>query len=222
MNYKNTNMKNSTNAVLAVMLLVSTVSQVKAQDMDSSLTATYRSFVSAVTMGDLMAGNNKFNLIAAKWPDQWAANYYAAYSNAFISTKEADVRRKDQLLDMADDYVAKMTSQNGGSDESMVLMAYVAYARYLVDPASRWKKYLDLMNSNLDKARKANPDNPRIYYLEGVPLFYRPKLYGGGKGKAKPYFEKAKELFAKQESGDITKPYWGEQENADYLAKCSE
>ena len=203
------------------MLLATTAIPVKAQDMNGSLTEAFRGLESAATMGDLITANNKFNLIAVKWGDQWAANYYGAYSNALLSTKDPDVKRKDQLLDIADKYVSKMNSINAGSDESMVLTAYVAYARFLVDPPNRWKKYLDLMNSNLEHAKKVNPDNPRIYYLQGIPLFNRPKLYGGGKDKAKPYFEKANELFAKQPAADITKPYWGQKDNASYLAKCN-
>ncbi len=215
-------MKKLTTTVWTVMLLVITVPQVKAQDMNASLQEAFSSLQSATSMGTMIAATNKLDLIAAKWSNQWAANYYAAYSNAFVSLSEKDAARKDQLLDIADKYVDKMNSINGKSDESMVLTAYVAYARFLVDPPNRWKKYLDLMNTNLDKAKKANPDNPRIYFLQGIPMFNRPKLYGGGKDKAKPYFEKAKDLFAKQNSTDITKPSWGEKDNADYLQKCNQ
>lgn len=204
------------------MLLVLSAPQVKAQEPNASLTDAYEKFTSASTMGGWMTANNKFNLIATKWPNQWAANYYAAYSNAYISTKETDPKRKDQLLDIADNYVAKMNSLNSDNDESLVLTAYVAYARFLVDPRNRWQKYLGLMNTNLEKAKKVNPNNPRIYYLEGVPEFNKPKLYGGGKDVAKPYFEKAKALFATQQSADITKPFWGEKENAKYLELCNQ
>jgi len=215
-------MKKVTIAVWAVMLLAATATRVKAQTLNSSLTEAVENLQSAANMGGWMAANNKFDLIAVKWGDQWAANYYAAFSNAFISLKETDAKRKDQLLDAADKYVSRMNGINAGNDESMVLTAYVAYARFLVDPPNRWKKYLDAMNTNLENAKKANPNNPRIYYLQGIPIFERPRVYGGGKDKAKPYFEKAKELFAKQGSTDITKPSWGEKENASYLSKCGE
>jgi hypothetical protein len=215
-------MKKFTTTVFAVMLLATTVTQVKAQDLNASLTDAFQSLGSATGMGGMMAANNKFNLIAAKWNDQWAANYYAAFSNAYISLKETDVTRKDQLLDIADKYLDKMNGINAAGDESLVLTAYVAYARFLVDPPNRWKKYLDLMNTNLDNAKKANPANPRIYYLQGIPVFNRPKIYGGGKDKAKPYFEKARDLFAKQDTTTITRPFWGEKDNASYLAKCGE
>jgi hypothetical protein len=215
-------MKKFTTAFFAVIFLAATISQVKAQDIKPALTGAFKSLESASDMGGMMTANNKFSLIAAKWSDNWAANYYAAFSNAFISLKEPDAKRKDQLLDAAEKYLDKTNSINAASDESMVLTAYVAYARFLIDPPNRWKKYLDLMNSNLDNAKKTNPNNPRIYYLQGIPLFARPKTYGGGKDVAKPYFEKAKTLFAAQNATDITKPFWGEKENASYLAQCNE
>ena len=197
-------------------------SQLKAQGPEGMLSQAYTSLETATGMGGLMAADNQFTVIATKWPNDWAANYYAAYAAIFISFQETNTQRKDQLLDQADKYVEKLSSLRPASDEGMVLTAYAAYARYWVDPRNRWQKYLPLMTSNLDMAKKANPNNPRIYYLEGIPVFNKPAAYGGGKDKAKPYFAKAKELFAKQDKSAITKPYWGEKDNADYLTKCEQ
>ena len=206
--------------VLPGVALAMTTVYVKAQDLNTMLNDTYKSFETATNMGSLMKANNSFNLIAAKWGNDWAANYYAAYSAIVISLQETNPQRKDQLLDQADRFVEKVNSIQPANDESMVLAAYATFARFLVDPPNRWKKYLALMNDDLGKAKKVNPDNPRIYYLEGIPVFNKPVLWGGGKSKAKPYFEKAKALFAKQPPASITKPYWGEKDNADYLTKC--
>jgi hypothetical protein len=72
------------------------------------------------------------------------------------------------------------------------------------------------------KAKKINPENPRIFFLEGQGPFYKPKMFGGGKNKAQPYFEKAKELFAKEDKTSLLKPHWGETENEEYLKQCNE
>ncbi|HEX3935605.1 MAG TPA: hypothetical protein VHW43_13050 [Puia sp.] len=197
-----------------------TGSRLKAQA--PMLSEAYKSLETASGMGSLMAADNKFTLIAAKWSNDWAANYYAAYAAIYVSLKETNTERRDQLLDQADKYVQKLGGLRPSSDEGIVITAYAAYARYWVDPPNRWQKYLSLMNSDLEKAKKVNPGNPRIYYLEGIPVFNKPTLYGGGKDKAKPYFEKAKDLFAHQDRSSIAKPYWGEKENADYLVKCDQ
>jgi hypothetical protein len=217
---KNKHMTTLIKTTVFLLAFVLTAKQLKAQE--PMLSDAYKSLVTATGMGSLMAVDNKFTLIAAKWSDNWAANYYAAYAAIYISLQETNTERKDQLLDQADKYVEKLGSLRPSSDEGMVITAYAAYARYLVDPRNRWQKYLDLMNTNLDKAKKANPNNPRVYYLEGIPVFNKPKLYGGGKDVAKPYFAKAKELFAQQDTSAIAKPYWGEKENADYLVKCDQ
>ncbi|NML22085.1 hypothetical protein HHL16_14475 [Pseudoflavitalea sp. G-6-1-2] len=205
-------------SVLLVLALLSF--QLSAQQLESGLSEAWKALQEAGDMPALMNAGNKFNLIAAKWPEDRNANYYAAYARIQIAAKETDAKRKDQLLDEADKYVAVMNSIDAANDESLVLTAYAAFARFQVDPANRWRKYLEIMNENLEKAKKANADNPRIYYLEGIPVFNKPVLYGGGKKKAKPYFEKAKTLFAKQTAGSILKPYWGEKENEEYLVKC--
>src|SRR5258708_2153280 len=215
-------MKKTATVVLEFMLLAVKTTKLKPQDLNASLKEALHSLQSATNMGGLMAANNKFGLIAGKSGNQWAANYYAAYSEAYISLQEKDARRRDQLLDMADKYVDIMNGIDANSDESLVMTAYVAFARYSVDPPNRWQKFLSLMTTDLEKAKKVNPNNPRVYYLQGVPLFDRPKTYGGGKDVAKPYFEKAKGLFAKEDAANSGKPTWGEKENTDYLAKCSE
>lgn len=122
--------------------------------MESSLSAAYKELQSATSIPAMVQANNKFGMIAAKWPKEWAANYYAAYANAYTAIKEPDIKRKDQLLDQADNYVNVLNTIAPSKDESLVLTGYVAFSRFLVDPANRWKKYLDLMNVNLEKAKK--------------------------------------------------------------------
>lgn len=214
-------MKKITSAALGVMLFSLFAVPTKAQNMESALNAAYKELQSATSAPAMQEAGNKFGLMAAKWSKEWAANYYAAYFNAYMAIKEPDVKRKDQLLDQADHYVNILNAIDASRDESLVLTAYVAFSRFLVDPANRWKKYLDIMNTNLEKAKKVNPDNPRIYYLQGIPIFNKPVLYGGGKKKARPYFEKAKLLFEKKGTApSVLHPYWGEKENEDYLLKC--
>ncbi|TDW96402.1 hypothetical protein EDB95_4231 [Dinghuibacter silviterrae] len=204
-----------------IALALLTVGSAGAQSLSGSLGDAYTKLMSARDEGALMQAGNRFSLIAAHWGQEWAANYYAAYAKAFISQKVDEAAKKDALLDEADKFVAQMNALHPNSDEGQVLTAYVAYARMMVNPSSRWKTCLPVFNASLAKAKQVNPSNPRIYYLEGVPLFHKPKVWGGGPDKAKPDFEKAKELFARQDTTSILKPYWGEQDNNDYLSKCN-
>lgn len=213
-------MKNLKINLVFLLLIFGMEGNIRAQSFNDELQRDYDLFNSS-TAADKEAAVIKFEQMAANYPRQWATNYYAAYADAVISTTLPVGGKRDLYLDKADRYLKEVVSLDKTSDETYVLAAYVAYARFLVDPPGRWKKYMPLINDNMEKAKQLNPANPRIYYLQGVPVFYRPKLFGGGKDKARPYFEKARELFAKQDRSTILKPYWGEKENADYLTKCN-
>ena len=207
--------------ITTTLLLLLALRGAGAQDLGAALKETYARFTAAQNMGDLMAASNRFDLIAGRWSGEWAANYYAAWAKAYISYQEPNPGKKDALLEQADQFASKAGALDPTSSETQVLNAYIAYAHMVVDPSNRWKTYLPPFNAALGKAKQANPSNPRIYYLEGIPLFYKPKAYGGGPDKAKPDFEKAQSLFAQQDTTSILKPYWGAKENQDYLSKCN-
>jgi hypothetical protein len=61
----------------------------------------------------------------------------------------------------------------------------------IVDPQSRWSTYGQEGAGYLNKAKQLNPNNPRLYYLEGAGIFGTPEQFGGGKTKAKPVLQKA-------------------------------
>ncbi len=157
---------------------------------------------------------NKFDLIVKKWPDEWITNYYAAYAKVQRAYNEKEMATKDALLDEADTYEATATKLAGKeTDELYVLRALIANGRLSADPMSRWQKYGKLFDKNLDAAKELNPDNPRVYLLQGIAKLYMPRMFGGGKKAALPYFEKAEVLFEKEPDTDPAKPYWGAQTN---------
>ena len=185
-------------------------------------TGELKSAYSKLTGGDKQAAAKTFADIAAANANDWAANYYAVYAICIASQNIADQKQRDAYLDKAGPYLAKVKALNQHMDETLVLVAFADFSRFLVDPGNRWKQYLPVINDNLEKAKAVNPNNPRVYYLEGVPVFNKPRVWGGGKSKAKPYFEKAAVLFAAQDTTSIRKPFWGAAENADYLKRCAE
>ena len=70
-----------------------------------------------------------------------------------------------------------------------------ATQQMMVDPQSRWMSYGKEAGDALTKGMQLDPNNPRVYYLQGMSLFNTPEQFGGGKDKAKPLFEKAVELY---------------------------
>jgi hypothetical protein len=212
------------------LILVATFSfvvstAVKSQSVDVSLTEAYSAFDAATTYPQYLSATNRFKLIAKQNPQYWLANYYAALSLAIVSFQEPDNDNKDPMLDEADAFFMKIKSLDSTNDEVAVLGGLLAQARLSVAPESRHGKYGSMANIYFATAKKLNPDNPRIYYLQGNFLFYIPKVMGGGAEKALPLFQKAGELFADDPScmlRDIDTPYWGKEINDYMIQQCKE
>jgi len=207
---------------LGLLLLLTVPVCLKAQTMEESLSKTFMQMDTVKNLSGMMSVSAQFDMIADKWGNEWSSNYYAAYAKVIVSFIVQDSKKKDLLLDEADKYLEKVKSLDSQNDETCVLAALITSARIAVDGQNRGMQYSGTLNQYMEKAEKINPDNPRIYYLRGSSLFYQPEMYGGGKEKAKPYFEKAKELFAKETKTSMLKPRWGEKLNLEYLKQCDE
>jgi hypothetical protein len=178
---------------------------------------------SAVTMIQLISASNHLCLIAQKYSDQWSTNFYAAFSRILCSYLEKDEKKRDAYLDEAEGFLNKAKDlYKTDYDEIDVLYANLANARLSVNPMNRYKKYGDLFNEYINKAKALNPENPRIYYLQGTSVFYTPKMFGGGAKNAAPLFEKAATLFQNESTGNLLKPYWGRKRNDSFLKQCNQ
>ena len=207
---------------LGLLLILFVPVCLKAQTLEESLSKTLMKMDSVQNLSQMMSVSAQFDMIASKWENEWSSNYYAAYAKVISSFIVQDSKKKDLFLDVADKYLEKVKTIDSQNDETWVLAALITNARISVDGQNRGMQYGGIFNQNLSKAEKINPDNPRIYYLRGTSLFYTPEMYGGGKARAKPLFEKAKDLFAKESKTSVLKPVWGEKQNLDYLKQCDE
>jgi hypothetical protein len=189
----------------------------------SILSSSYWAFDSAKSLNEMYSVSNRLGLISNKYNDQWAAQYYAGYSLTVLSYIDKDDKKRDTYLDEAEKLSEKAKQlYKTESDELYILDAMIANARLAVKPSSRYKKFGDIFNSNLEKAKNIRPNNPRIYYLQGTSVFYTPKFFGGGAKNAISYFEKADTLFQPEKHEDIFKPFWGKKQNDEMLKKCKE
>jgi hypothetical protein len=192
-----------------------------AQNFTEVLQKTFTAFDTTWNQEKKLEYSNKLGLIAKKYDKEWLATYYAAYAKVNLTYNEKDNAKKDALLDEAQALIEESVAVLGkDNDETYVLRAMIANARIGVDPQKRWQKYGNVFDENLNKAKELNPDNPRIYVLRGISKYFTPKMFGGGKKAAMPYFEKATGLFAQRTDTDITKPYWGQRTN-DYFIKLA-
>ncbi len=211
--------------LLSFALMLGFSGSVLAQDFKQTLGSTVKGFFEAKDQAGKVSQSNRLGLIAKKFNTEWTAGYYAALSKIMLNYEEPDAAKKDAYLDEAEDYLATATTLADKNDkntqsEIYAITAMLANARLGVGPQKRWQKYGKIFESNLEKAKEVNADNPRIYFLKATSTFFTPKMFGGGAKKALPYFEKADALFAKESQDDITKPFWGKEANDEFMKQA--
>jgi hypothetical protein len=174
-------------------------------------------FDSARTTADLQAVSNTFERIGDAEKTQWLPYYYAGLAlttsgwNDAKLDKDANSARVNALCDKAE-----ALDKNS---EIYVLRNMSATQQMMVDPQTRWQTYGAEANKDLQIAIQLNPDNPRIYYLQGESMLGTPVAFGGGKDKAKPLFEKSIALFKTDKPKPLW-PNWGLERAQEQLAKC--
>jgi hypothetical protein len=174
-------------------------------------------FDSAKTTADFESVANTFERIGDAEKTQWLPYYYGglALSTAGWIDPKID---KDANSTRINTFCDKAEAIDKNS-EIYVLRNMSATQQMLVDPQARYMTYGIKAKNDLEIAIKLNPDNPRIYYLQGESLLGTPLAFGGGKDKAKPLFEKALALFQTDKPKPMW-PDWGLERTKEDLAKC--
>jgi hypothetical protein len=151
---------------------------------------------------------------------QWLPYYYAAlsiYRTAWVEKTTVD---KDKVADKCNDLISKAQAIENNAD-LYCMMQQAAVLHMMVDPMSRWQTYGALAKDALANAIKADANNPRIYYLQGMTAFKTPEAFGGGKALAKPLFQKSVDLFKTYVPATPFYPTWGKEEAEKMLAACN-
>ena len=131
-----------------------------------------------------------------------------------------DKDKIDPLADKAEGNLDKAEALSPKNSEIACLRSLVASARLMVDPMSRGQQYGQEAASQLEQAKAYNPENPRVYMLEGQSLFFTPEQFGGSKPKAKTTLELALEKFAAFKPESNIAPHWGEPYTRELLSKA--
>ncbi|MGA0557832.1 hypothetical protein ACO2Q8_14340 [Larkinella sp. VNQ87] len=171
---------------------------------------------------DLQQAAGQLERIANVETGEWLPNYWASYTYILLGVKETEAAKKDAMLDKAAEFYQKVAKQQPDNDETMVLAAQLASARLSVDPENRWQQYVPEFEAALGKAKQKNPENPRIYALQGQSLFYTPEQFGGGKSTACPLLKQAAEKFATFKPVSTLHPSWGLDTNQYLLSQCGQ
>ena len=174
----------------------------------------------AETPQELITISSTFYRVAQKETDEWLPLYYASYSLVRIAFFSKNRDEIDKQLDVAQAYLDKLFVVKPKESEVHVLQALLYSMR--ISGAMSGMKYSVLSNNALDKAEELNKNNPRIYYCRGNNVFHTPAMFGGGKNKAKPLFEKALALYQSEHPQTAFWPSWDKKHTQQMIEQCND
>ena len=186
------------------------------------MAATIAAQNAATTPADLQANLAQLERAAAAAPTAWEPRYYQARAYLKQGFAGPNDDQKDKLFDQAQTALDGAKKLPGADQaEVFILQAYIYQGRIMVSPMTRGMVYSGRVAEALAQAKALAPNNPRVYLLLGNDAFYRPSMFGGGPDKAKPFYEKAKALFAAYRPATALSPTWGAGMTDAMLAKST-
>ena len=172
---------------------------------------------SAKTIDELTGLAATFDRIGDAEKNKWLPYYYAALAQTWIGWNPA-TKDKDANSAKINAYLAKAEALEKNA-ELYAVENMSATQQMVMDPQTRWATNGKDASTALEKGMAADANNPRLYYLQGMSLFNTPPQFGGGKDKAKPFFEKSIALFKSAQPKPLY-PTWGQKQAENQLAQC--
>ncbi len=206
-------MKKLSFLLLVFSLSVSAISQ--SDRYEAAMKARVEKLDSFKSAAEWLDAANAFERIAEAEKNQWLPYYYAALGQVMTGYMSgtpgaaAGADKTDPLADKAEQLVLKAEALSKENSEIFVVKKMIATLRMMADPMNRWQTYGPQAAEYLQQAKKLNPANPRVYYLEGQDKFYTPEEFGGSKTEAKVLFEESLKKFETFKPESSLHPQWG-------------
>jgi hypothetical protein len=165
---------------------------------------------------------NTFDRVGEAEKTQWLPYYYSALSHLMAANMKTmgkqDASITDPAADKAEALLNKAIALTKENSEIWCIKKMIATTRMMGDPMSRYMQYGPLASEALANAKEMDPNNPRVYILEGQDKYYTPEQFGGSKEEAKKLFRKAQELFQTVKPETVLHPNWGANQVTYFLA----
>src|SRR5688572_6249719 len=165
----------------------------------------------------LQALANSFERIADAEKTQWLPYYYAALSNVNLGYNYVfsagpmggNAEKGDPLADKAELLLNKAEALSKDNSEIFVVRKMIASLRMMGDVMNRYMTQGPAASEALAMAKKLNPDNPRVFMLEGIDQYNTPEQFGGSKTEAKRLLEEALKKYDSYKPETPIHPTWG-------------
>jgi len=165
---------------------------------------------------------NAFERIANAEKTQWLPFYYAALchvnlANGYFQQQKLDMI--DAVLEKAEPLITTAETLEKNNSELLLLKKMYNTGRMMADPMNRYMTYGNDAQNALETAKSLNPQNPRVYLMEGIDKYYTPEQFGGSKVEGRKLFEQAEILFGEWKPESSIHPNWGRQTVKYFLAE---
>ena len=215
-------MKTLKNLIVCLLLLTAATASADEGKFAPAIKKGLELLSTAQSPDQFQLAANHFERIASAEAKEWLPLYYAAYSNLNAGLTETDKAKQDKTYDQALAQLKAADEISKDNSEILAMQGYVVLMKLAVDPMVRGMSMMPEGMALLQKAKKVNPENPRVYLIEGQFKFYTPEAYGGGKAAAQPILQTGKEKYAVETPASEIVPQWGKQ-RLEYLLKlCGE
>ena len=170
---------------------------------------------------------NGFERIAMAEKNQWLPYYYAALAQVNMGIMMmggkmgGDAGKIDPIADKAEALITQADGLNPNNSEIYIVKKMVATLRMMVDPMNRYMQYGPAAQQALETAKKLNPENPRVYLLEGQDKFFTPEQFGGSKAAAKLLFAQALQKFESFRPASSIDPVWGKRTTHYFITQAN-
>lgn len=206
------------NLLFVAMMLIGGI--VSAQSKyEAGMGKAFEQLKDAKTADDMGNAAAFFERIGDAEKDKWLPYYYAAYCNYLTGWMNPNAD-KDAVGEKAKALVVKAEVLEKNNSELYVLRQMIAVQQLTVDPMSRFQTYGKQANEALEMAKQLDPNNPRVYLVDGQYKMNVPDAFGGGKEVGKKLFTKALELYKTFKPASAMHPSWGADQAEKLLAQC--
>jgi len=215
-------MKNLTKSFTLMLVIFSfnSFAQTNNQKFQTGVKKGLDMLIAAQSSEDFLKTSNYFERVAQAETKEWLPPYYAAYGNLLAGLMINDKAIQDQYFDKALLEIDQANLLSAENSEIYALKGYIQFMKMSVDPQARLS-FMAASATSLGKAKTLDPENPRIYLINGQNTFYTPEAFGGGKIKAKPILENAVAKFAIFRPDSEIAPTWGSERAKALLAQCN-
>ena len=209
----------------ALFLLLSLGIRAQSEKYQKAMSDKISQMAGASTVDAWRDLSNAFERIAEAEKTQWLPYYYASMSRVMAGYMIGNGQmggfadKSDPEADKAEALLDKAQAIAGDNSEIWCIRKMIATLRMSAAPMVRFQTYGPKAAEALDKARQLDPENPRVYLLEGQDKFFTPEQFGGSKAEAKVLFETCLKKAESFKPASPLHPTWGPSQASYFLGQ---